>query len=47
MVHQGAYQLIVTRGGAGPDPGASPNELELSNPRFNGQKRKQNTLYRH
>jgi hypothetical protein len=37
MVHQIAYQLIVTHRGAGPDPGYSPDEWELRNPRFNGQ----------
>jgi len=39
MVHRGAYQLIVTDRGADPVRGASANEWEFSNPRFNGQKR--------
>jgi len=41
MVHQVDYQLIVKHRGAGPDPGHPPNEWELRNPRFNGQKRSQ------
>ena len=38
-VHQIAYQLTVTRRGPAPNRGPSANEWELSNPRFNGQKR--------
>jgi hypothetical protein len=42
------YQLTVTRPGNGPDLGPDPPiEWEASNPRFNGQKRKQNERYRH
>jgi hypothetical protein len=42
VFHQPAYQLIVTRRGAGPDSlGYPPNEWELRNPGFNGQKRSQ------
>src|SRR3954467_2711899 len=37
-----AYQLIVTRRSACPDPEAFVNEREFSNPGFKGQKRKQN-----
>ena len=40
VVHPVAYQLTVTHRGKCPDPGRHPpNEWELSNPRFNGQKR--------
>jgi hypothetical protein len=39
VVHQVAYQLIVTHRGR-PQTGDHPsNEWEFSNPRFNGQKR--------
>ena len=39
MVHQVAYQLIVTHRGPVPNREHPPNEWEFSNPRFNGQKR--------
>jgi hypothetical protein len=41
VVHQVAYQLIVTHCGAGPVREHPPYEWELRNPRFNGQKRSQ------
>jgi hypothetical protein len=41
VVHQAAYQLIVTHRGAGPGPGAFAKWWEFSNPRLNGQKRSQ------
>jgi hypothetical protein len=41
VVHQVAYQLIVTHRGAGPVREHPPYEWELRNPRFNGQKRSQ------
>jgi len=41
MVHQVDYQLIVTHRGASPIREHPPNEWELRNPRFNGQKRNQ------
>jgi hypothetical protein len=37
-----AYQLIVTRRSARPDPVASSNGREIGNPGFNGQKRRRN-----
>jgi ribosomal protein S18 acetylase RimI-like enzyme len=39
VVHQVAYQLIVTHRGPIPNREHPPNEWEFSNPRFNGQKR--------
>jgi hypothetical protein len=44
MVHQAAYQLIVTHRGADPDPGHPPNEWEFSNPGFNGKKRQKRAI---
>jgi len=44
VIHQIAYQLIVTHRGAGPDPGYSPDEWEFGNPRFNGQNAAKNAL---
>jgi hypothetical protein len=41
VVHQAAYQLIVTHRGAGPVREHPPYEWELRNPGFNGQKRSQ------
>jgi hypothetical protein len=41
VVHQVAYQLIVTHRGARPIREHPPNEWELRDPRFNGQKRSQ------
>jgi hypothetical protein len=41
MVHQVAYQLIVTHCKPVPSRGHPPNKWEFSNPRFNDQKRSQ------